>query len=142
MNKPTPIAPLNMTSPRQIGGAAGASASNPSSIGAGSSPPVDEPSNLTAAAGTPNRCTFFGPPTTHSLEGAGGPFNEWDAKIAAAHRRGKPQLARQLQEARARVNIAFDHLEPVWVPTDHQRVMLGLRACLTGLRVMDAKVAA
>jgi hypothetical protein len=82
----------------------------------------------------------YGPFITHRMDGAGGPHNEWDAKIAAAHRRGNPQLAKRLLGARARINLTFQILEPVWIPTDHQRVMLALRAGTTGLRVMDAAV--
>lgn len=144
----------------------GEAAGQPIPIGVGSSAPVVEPSNLTAGAGTPNArnisrigaelpsqvahgsptgeagasnlSTVYGPPITHRLEGAGGPANPWDNKIAAAHRRGNHLLAQRLQVARAKINLAFSHLEPVWIPTDSQRVMLGLLACPTGLRVMDA----
>lgn len=48
MNKPSPIDPLSMTSPRQKGGAAGSSASN--QIGAGAL----APSSPTGEAGAPN----------------------------------------------------------------------------------------
>lgn len=116
---------------------------------------MNDHTNITAASTSPLRGTQrhgceaghgashrYGPPTTHRMEGAGGPFNKWDNDIAAAHRRGNHKLATRLQAARARINLSFGIQEPVWVPTDHQRVMLGLRACPTGLRVMDAAVAA
>lgn len=62
----------------------------------------------------------YGPPSTTRMDGAGGPFNDWDCKIAAALRRGDPAAAKALQEARATFNIAFEVLEPVWVPTESQ----------------------
>lgn len=107
-------------------------------VGVGSSAPTGEPSNLTAGAGTPNARPFLGPLTTNRMDGAGGPHNPWDCKIAAAHRRGNHLLAQRLQSARARINLAFGLLEPVWIPTDSQRAMFGLLSCPTGLRILDA----
>lgn len=116
--------------PRGNPGAGRGAAPAPFPIGADHRfPVVDEPSTLTAEAGAPSlRSEQYGPSTTSRMEGAGGPFNRWDREIAAAHRRNNPQLARRLQEARAKWNVAFGVLEPVWIPTDSQRAMLRLRA--------------
>jgi hypothetical protein len=72
---------------------------------------------------------LFGPPTSHSLTAAGGPLNPYDSQIARYRAAGEHRKAAELQEARARINIfLLQKLEPVWVPTPHQRVMLALRA--------------
>lgn len=75
-----------------------------------------------------NRGKIYGPLTTHALDGAGGPFNKWDSDIAGALRRGNPDLAARLRQARARINLAFGLTEKVWVPTEAQRTMIWLRA--------------
>lgn len=105
-------------------------------------PPLSRGNQLTPCEAKTSANHRYGPLTTSDMAGAGGPFNKFDNDIAAARRRGNPLLAARLQEARARINLSFGVLEPVWIATDHQRVMLALRACPTGLRVMDAKVAA
>jgi hypothetical protein len=81
------------------------------------------------AAANYKRAEAFGPPITSDLRGAGGPFNSYDSQIARYRAAGEHRKAAELQEARARVNIfLLQQLEPVWVPTPHQRVMLALRA--------------
>ena len=96
----------------------------------------------TGAPGSPAKrpTEQYGPLTTSRMDGAGGPHNRWDCEIAAAHRRNNPLLARRLQEARAKWNVAFEVIEPVWVPTDSQRVMLRLRggAAANGLCTAEA----
>lgn len=65
--------------------------------------------------------TFFGPPTTSRMDGAGGAFNDWDCKIAKALARGDFKAVDELKQARADINIKLlQTLEPVWVPTESQ----------------------
>jgi hypothetical protein len=64
--------------------------------------------------------TPHGPPTTSRMDGAGGAFNDWDCKIAKAKARGDFKAADELQSARAKINLTFGLLEPVWVPTESQ----------------------
>jgi hypothetical protein len=70
---------------------------------------------------------IYGPLTTSDLRGAGGPANQWDIWIRNALRRGDAKAAADLQASRAKLAITFETLEPVWVPTPHQRLMLALR---------------
>jgi len=89
---------------------------------------ADSPQHAGDRDAPADRGEQFGPLTSSDMAAAGGPFNKWDADIAAAHRRGNHQLARRLQDARARINIhLLQRLEPVWVPSPHQRLMLALR---------------
>ena len=74
--------------------------------------------------------SIYGPPTTDNPCGAGGPVNRWECDIAAALRRGDADLAKSLQGARARINLAFGKLEPVFVPSDGQRVFWNMVARL------------
>jgi hypothetical protein len=65
--------------------------------------------------------TLYGPPTTSKMTGAGGPFSDWDCKIAKALARGDFQAVDELKQARADINIKLlQTLEPVWVPTESQ----------------------
>lgn len=128
MNRPFKSIPAALN-PLESGTTAPASPSpvgvGATSIGAGENSSAQYPNG---EAGAPNRSKIHGPLTTSRMEGAGGPFNRWDIDIAAAKRRGNHQLAERLQAARARINLAFEQLEPVWVPTQHQRTMLALQA--------------
>lgn len=72
----------------------------------------------------------YGPLTTHKLEGAGGPCNDWDGMIARAV--GDEDAILRICEARARTNLAFGVTESVFVPSD----IMG--AMLTGRRVERA----
>lgn len=85
------------------------------------------PTGSAETAGEPIR-PIQGPPTTTMRNGAGGPLSRWDNDIRAAKRRGNHQLAQRLQEVRANINLAFDVLEPVFVPAPSQRAMLALQA--------------
>lgn len=84
----------------------------------------------------------YGPPTTRSPRGAGGPFNDYDCMIRRAKARGDHEQAAALQLVRAQVHIGWRMLEPVWVPTPGQRAFYGLTANIRsgreGLRTMKA----
>lgn len=84
---------------------------------------------------------IYGPLTTHRMTGAGGPFNSWDNRIANLRDRGQHEHAAALQAARAKFNVAFLLLEPVWVPTNGQRGMLGLQAGAAAHGIAIAKAA-
>lgn len=124
--------------PRNQAGDGGAPASH--FAGTSSTVLANAPGPTGGAVSSANASTIFGPLTSHDMTAAGGPFNKWDCDIAAARRRGNHQLAKRLQEARARINIAFGRLEPVWVPSDSQRAMLRLRkgAAVDGVATMKA----
>lgn len=83
----------------------------------------------------------YGPPTSSASDAAGGPFSFWDSWINAAERRGDYRLAKQLRADRARVNLAFGVLEPVFAPSTAAKVMLGMAAVAArdGIAIMPAK---
>jgi hypothetical protein len=67
---------------------------------------------------------LYGPPTTNALSGAGSPMNDWDERIERALRHGDEKLAQGLREARARTNLAFGIVEPVFIPRGIVAAML------------------
>ncbi len=86
-------------------------------------------SGSTGEAGASNLPTY-GPPTSNNPCDAGGPLNSFDCDIARALSRGDIDGAKALQTARAQCNLAFEKLEPVFVPSDGQRVFWGMVARL------------
>ena len=67
----------------------------------------------------------YGPLTTSALDGAGGPLNGWDQRIADLQRHGIDPSGLIASRARLR---AIHGPEKVWVPTAHQRAFYGMVA--------------